>query len=106
MYMVLPRFPENAADSTNHSLINSLVKTSEFRGTNLSERHYGTCLIDVIDFQGVTGRVFDEFKHPLVGASVTVSNRETHSILTSKVGEYWRLLLPGTYELVVSSVTH
>ena len=47
---------------------------------------------------GVKGMVWDTNNNPVVGARIRVEGNEK-LILTSKSGEYWRLLLPGTYRI-------
>ncbi|XP_028403606.1 carboxypeptidase D-like [Dendronephthya gigantea] len=47
---------------------------------------------------GVKGFVKDIHGKPLAGASVTVSDRQ-HPVATAKDGDYWRLLVPGSYEI-------
>ena len=45
---------------------------------------------------GVMGQIFDEECRPLAGASVMVEDRDK-TVISSSRGEYWRLLLPGSY---------
>lgn len=40
--------------------------------------------------------------HPIHNARIRIINR-TKDIFTWKTGEYWRLLLPGTYKVEVSA---
>jgi len=47
---------------------------------------------------GIKGRVLNEDGEPLEKAVVHVLGREKHIITTNK-GEYWRLLLPGRYQV-------
>ena len=39
---------------------------------------------------------------PIQGANITIQDREEFVIRTTASGEYWRILLPGTYTLKVS----
>ena len=50
------------------------------------------------------GIVTDGNAAPIRGANITVKGREEFVIKTTPAGEYWRLLLPGTYTLQVSAV--
>ncbi|XP_048482113.1 carboxypeptidase D [Plutella xylostella] len=50
---------------------------------------------------GVTGFVHSHIGHPLPDANITVEGIE-HSVRTAKHGDYWRLLLPGTYNVTAS----
>ena len=47
---------------------------------------------------GVRGLVRDEDGHPLAGAEVVVEGRDK-VVTTTQRGEYWRLLLPGSYSI-------
>ena len=47
---------------------------------------------------GVKGFVRDVHGEPLEGASISVSDRQ-HPVATATDGDYWRLLVPGSYEL-------
>ncbi len=51
---------------------------------------------------GVKGFVMDEEGKGIAGASVDVLDRQ-HMITSVADGDYWRLLLPGEYEIVVSA---
>lgn len=53
---------------------------------------------------GVKGIVRNEQGTALAGAEVKIVGREV-SFRTTEEGEYWRLLLPGSYELQVNT-TH
>lgn len=44
----------------------------------------------------------DEHGNPVEKASIKVKGREV-TFHTTKYGEFWRILLPGTYRLEVSS---
>lgn len=50
---------------------------------------------------GIKGLVTDLNKYPIVDADVFVENLEKKPVRTTERGEYWRLLLPGTYEVYV-----
>ena len=50
---------------------------------------------------GVKGLVVDKAGRPVEGASVEVEGIDKKTV-TNKRGEFWRLLLPGTYTLCVS----
>ncbi|XP_041347902.1 carboxypeptidase M-like [Gigantopelta aegis] len=52
---------------------------------------------------GVKGLVTDENRNALHGAHITVKGRGDSVYKTSKYGEYWKLLLPGSYALKVSA---
>ena len=52
---------------------------------------------------GIKGTVIDSTtKSSINGAIITVNN-SSHSVITSERGEYWRLLLPGIYQLSASA---
>ncbi|XP_050440945.1 carboxypeptidase D isoform X3 [Adelges cooleyi] len=51
---------------------------------------------------GIKGLVQDENNNPIPGATITVSGIN-HSVKTTERGEYWRLLLPGTYTVTASA---
>nr|KAG5686430.1 hypothetical protein BaRGS_017698 [Batillaria attramentaria] len=51
---------------------------------------------------GVRGIVRDENNNPVKGAHVTIQGRELIFSQTTSEGEYWKLLLPGHYRLLVS----
>ncbi|XP_053972901.1 carboxypeptidase N catalytic chain-like [Hylaeus volcanicus] len=50
--------------------------------------------------RGVRGFVVDENGNPIERASIKVKSRDV-SFLTTKYGEFWRILLPGVYKLEV-----
>lgn len=52
--------------------------------------------------RGVHGFVIDENGNPIERASVKIKSRDI-SFLTTKYGEFWRILLPGLYKLEVRS---
>lgn len=48
---------------------------------------------------GVKGLVRDVNDYPIKGAEVIVENLERKPVRTTPRGEFWRLLLPGTYHV-------
>ena len=50
---------------------------------------------------GVKGLVKDENNNSLSDAIVIIKGRELVPFTTSQRGEYWKLLLPGSYTLLV-----
>uniref|UniRef100_T1J2I5 Peptidase M14 domain-containing protein n=1 Tax=Strigamia maritima TaxID=126957 RepID=T1J2I5_STRMM len=50
--------------------------------------------------RGVKGFVTDEYGNPLEGAEMKVEGRDI-GFKTTKMGEFWRILLPGTYVMQV-----
>jgi len=46
---------------------------------------------------GMRGLVTDKQGHPVQGAVITVLGLEEKNVTTSFLGEWWRLLVPGTY---------
>lgn len=70
-------------------LVGNLLTYQQFF---ISQAHFG---IKGLVVDGVT-------KSPVKGAKVTISSN-SHSVTTSEKGEYWRLLLPGTYKVTVSA---
>ena len=57
--------------------------------------------IYVIYSAGVKGIIRDLSGAPIAGAKVDIIGRN-HGTNSTKHGEFWRLLLPGTYHLKVS----
>lgn len=51
---------------------------------------------------GVKGVVTDEHGEPILDADIIV-DQINHNVTTSNKGEYWRLLVPGTYTLRAAS---
>lgn len=49
---------------------------------------------------GVKGLVTDQKGEPVLDADVVIEGID-HNVTTSNRGEYWRLLLPGTYRIYV-----
>ena len=60
------------------------------------------CIV-ILHILGVKGLVSDSSGSLLRDANVTVADRDIPSY-TSQYGEYWRILLPGTYKLTVSFI--
>ena len=44
----------------------------------------------------------DEDGEPIDGARISVANRR-HDVFTARDGDFWRLLVPGSYEVTVSA---
>ena len=62
-------------------------------------------ICDELKFQvhkGVHGFIRDEDGQPIAGARVAVANRR-HDLFSATDGDYWRLLVPGSYEITVSA---
>ena len=38
---------------------------------------------------------------PIAGAEVGIIGRDSHATLTTEQGEFWKLLLPGPYQIKV-----
>lgn len=53
--------------------------------------------------RGVKGYVKDEDGNPVKGAKLVVGGREERPFNTTSLGEYWRILLNGTYTLLVNN---
>lgn len=51
---------------------------------------------------GAKGFVFDSAGRPVQGARLRVDNRD-HEVVTAVDGDYWRLLVPGEYQVSVSA---
>lgn len=51
--------------------------------------------------QGIKGLVTDHNGYPLPDMEVLVEGLETKPVRTTRRGEFWRLLLPGTYNIQV-----
>ena len=51
---------------------------------------------------GIKGLVMDELSNPIANAEVSVTTID-HTIRATDRGEYWRLLVPGTYTVTVSA---
>jgi len=51
---------------------------------------------------GVHGFVKDEDSQPIEGARISVANRR-HDMFSARDGDFWRLLVPGSYEITVSA---
>ena len=73
------------------------MKSRQFKYTSSYTKK---SLINIV-ISGVKGLVSDSGGSALQDAHVTVADRDIPSY-TSKYGEYWRILLPGTYKLTVS----
>ncbi|KAK7501786.1 hypothetical protein BaRGS_00006872 [Batillaria attramentaria] len=52
---------------------------------------------------GVRGIVRDQHNNPVEGAVISIQGRELIKSKTTSQGEYWKLLLPGHYRLLVST---
>eukprot|EP00112_Aurelia_sp_Birch-Aquarium-sp1_P017416 Seg4035.2 transcript_id=Seg4035.2/GoldUCD/mRNA.D3Y31 product="Carboxypeptidase D" protein_id=Seg4035.2/GoldUCD/D3Y31 len=52
--------------------------------------------------RGIKGFVKDQQGKPIKGATVSIGDRR-HDIKTEKDGDFWRLLVPGTYDVTVRS---
>ena len=50
---------------------------------------------------GVKGLVRDENNNSVPNAVIVIKGREQVPFMTSQRGEYWKLLLPGSYTLLV-----
>lgn len=55
--------------------------------------------------KGVRGFVTDEEGRGIHGARISISNRR-HDIFSAKDGDYWRLLVPGAYDVTATAVGH
>lgn len=67
--------------------------------------YFNFCFQALIKFlaeahRGIHGFVIDENGNPIERASIKVKSRDV-SFLTTKYGEFWRILLPGVYKLEV-----
>lgn len=51
--------------------------------------------------KGVHGFVNSHIGHRLSNATITV-NDISHTIKTARDGDYWRILVPGTYNITAS----
>lgn len=51
-------------------------------------------------FLGVKGLILDQDRNPIPSTSVMIDNRKPFVKVTND-GEFWRVLLPGTYTLKV-----
>ena len=59
------------------------------------------CLVSKVHY-GVSGFVKNTKGEPLSDATISVADRR-HDVTTSKDGDYWRLLVPGSYEITATS---
>ncbi|KAK3727871.1 hypothetical protein QZH41_010597, partial [Actinostola sp. cb2023] len=61
-------------------------------------------LLDFIEQadRGIHGLVKDEDGKPIKDARINIANRR-HDIFTTKDGDYWRLLVPGSYDVTASA---
>lgn len=53
--------------------------------------------------RGVKGYVKDEDGNPVKGAELAIRGRSDRTFKTTSLGEYWRILLNGTYTLMVNN---
>lgn len=61
-----------------------------------------TCYCGLFAFQGVKGLIYDQEGKVVPSATLKIKGRDLVSFRSSKYGEYWRILLPGTYTLQVN----
>lgn len=54
---------------------------------------------------GVKGLILNEYSKPIASAEVMINDRRP-VVKTTALGEFWRILLPGTYTLKVSILPH
>lgn len=59
------------------------------------------CFVSKVHY-GVSGFVKSTKGEPLSSATIRVADRR-HDITSSKDGDYWRLLVPGSYEITASA---
>lgn len=52
--------------------------------------------------RGIRGLVKDEEGKPIKGARISIANRRK-DVFSYKDGDYWRLLVPGSYEVSVAA---
>lgn len=55
---------------------------------------------------GVKGIIYDQDGKVVPSATLKIKGRELVSFRSSKYGEYWRILLPGTYTLQVTELIY
>ena len=56
------------------------------------------------NFAGVKGLVLDIDMAPVPGAILVIKGREVVKFRSTSKGEFWRLLMPGTYEIEVGLI--
>lgn len=59
-------------------------------------------LCGLFAFLGVKGLIYDQEGKVVPSATLKIKGRDLVSFRSSKYGEYWRILLPGTYTLQVN----
>ena len=52
-------------------------------------------------YVGVKGYIRDQQNNIISGAEIWVAGREKHHVTSTSSGEFWRILLPGEYNLTV-----
>lgn len=51
---------------------------------------------------GVKGVVMNDVGHPIPNATVSIEGRRKN-VKTTVMGEYWRILLPGHYKIIINA---
>lgn len=60
-----------------------------------------TCFVSKVHY-GVSGFVKNIKGEPLPDATISVADRR-HDVTSAKDGDYWRLLVPGSYEVTATA---